>query len=280
MIVAAIVVVAGVGALVANLPRHGAKPGRLTSQSQANHEIAAENAARAKAINWLLQEASRADIVGCDPQFCQDLLSKDPSANVLTIETGANDPLGSTLVVATPAIRAQFGPRLESVYAPAVIASFGQGPAEIEILWGYPGGTAKYRSDLQTGLGYRKEADTQLLTNNQITVSPAARAQLLGGDIDPRLPQLLAIMADIHPVDILGFLDQSPGGGPASLMRAVDLATVDSKAHMTRTAYLSWIKGLVESQRSQYLPVWEQPATPGSGQAVLQIAYGAPSPLN
>ena len=278
-ILAAIVVVAGVAALALNLPRHGASPGRLTDQSQANQEIVAENAARAQTINWIRQEVNRADIVGCDPQFCQDLLSKDPSANVMTIEPGANDPLGSSLVVATDAIRAQFGPRLESVYAPAVIASFGKGPAEIEVLWEYPGGTAKYQSDLQAGLSYRKEADAQFLTNSQITVSPAARAQLLGGEIDPRLPQLLAIMADTHPVDIVGFLDQSPGGGPASLMRAVDLATVDSRAHMTRTAYLSWIKGFIEAQRSQYLPVWDQLATPGSGQGVLQIAYGAPSPL-
>jgi predicted Ser/Thr protein kinase len=278
-ILAAIVVVAGVAALALNLPRHGASPGRLTDQSQANQEIVAENAARAQTINWIRQEVNRADIVGCDPQFCQDLLSKDPSANVMTIEPGANDPLGSSLVVATDAIRAQFGPRLESVYAPAVIASFGKGPAEIEVLWEYPGGTAKYQSDLQAGLSYRKEADAQFLTNSQITVSPAARAQLLGGEIDPRLPQLLAIMADTHPVDIVGFLDQSPGGGPASLMRAVDLATVDSRAHMTRTAYLSWIKGFIEAQRSQYLPVWDQQATPGTGQAVLQIAYGAPSPL-
>ena len=160
-----------------------------------------------------MQQVTRADIVGCDPQFCHDLLGKDPSAHVLTLVPGANDPLGSTLVVATAAIQTQFGGRLESVYAPAVIASFGQGPAKFEILWVYPGGTAKYHSDLQTGLSYRQEAGAQLLTNRQITISPAARAQLLGGDIDPRLMQLLAIMADIHPVDIVGFVDQSPGGG-------------------------------------------------------------------
>jgi serine/threonine protein kinase len=281
MIAAATVLVAGVGGAIAlNLPRHGASPGQLTGQSQANQELAAEAQARAQAVNWILSQVSRAAVVGCDPTVCQELLGKDPSANVVQLGPGANDPLGSTLVVATAGIRAQFGVRLESVYAPAVIASFGKGPAEIDILWVYPTGTAKYRSDLQTGLSYRKAADAQLLTNSQITVSPAARAQLLGGDIDPRLPQLLAIMADIHPVDIVGFVDQSPGGGPASLLRGVDLATVDSRAHMTRAAYLSWIKSFIETQRSQYLPVWEQQSTPGTGQAVLQIAYGAPSPLS
>ncbi len=228
-----------------------------------------------------MQQASRADIVSCDPLVCQALVKKGfPPANVLPLGSGSNDPLGSSLVVATAAVEAQYGGRLESVYAPIVLASFGKGSARINIRWQYPGGTDKYQSVQGTDLGYRKTAEAQLLTNNQITVSPRARAQLLSGDIDPRLPQLLAIMADIHPVDIVAFVAQSPGGGPASLMRAVDLATVDSKAHMAPAAYLSWIKGFIESQRAQYLPVWTQPVTPPTGQSVLQIAYGAPSPLS
>jgi serine/threonine protein kinase len=280
-ILAAVVLVAGIGVLALNLPRHGASPGRLTGQSQANREIAAENAARAQAVNWIVQQASRADIVSCDSLVCQALVREGfPPANVLALGSGSNDPLGSTLVVATAAIEAQYGGRLASVYAPIVLASFGQGAAKINIRWLYPGGADKYQPVVQADLGYRKTADAQLLTNSQITVSPAAKAQLLTGDIDPRLPQLLALMAGFHPVDIVAFVDQSPGGGPASLMRAVDLATVDSKAHMTPAAYLAWIKGFIEAQRAQYLPVWTQQVTPPTGQSVLQIAYGAPSPLS
>jgi Protein kinase domain len=288
VILAAVVLVAGVGGLVFNLHRHGAAPGRLTGQSQYNQKgqsqynqkIAAEATDRALAVNWIVDQASRADIVSCDPTVCQELVNKGfPSTNVLPLGSGSNDPLGSTLVIATASIEAQYGSRLTSVYAPVILASFGTGEARINIRWVYPGGNAKYQSDLRTDLSYRRTADAQLLTNSQITVSPAARAQLLTGNIDPRLPQLLALMAGIHPVDIVGFLDQSPGGGPASLMRAVDLATMDSKAHMTRAAYLDWIKGFIEAQRSQYLPVWEQQVAPGTGQ-VFQIAYGAPSPLS
>jgi hypothetical protein len=285
MILAAIVLVGGIGALALNLPRHGAPPEQLTggqggtSPAQTSQELAREAAARTRAVNWILAQVSRAAVVSCDPQVCQELLSKDPSAHVMQLGPGANDPLGSTLVVATAAIRAQFGGRLESVYAPAVIASFGSGNARIEIRWVYPGGTAKYQSDLQTDLSARKSADAQLLTNSQIGVSPMARAQLLGGGIDPRLPQLLALMAGIHPVDVVDFVDQPPGGGPASLLQAVDLATTDSAAHMTRAAYLGWIHGFIETQRSQYLPVWVQQITLPTGQAVVRILYGAPSPL-
>lgn len=43
------------------------------------------------------------------------------------------DPLGSDVVVASLAVRNEFGTRLQSVYAPVVIASFGTGAGRIDI---------------------------------------------------------------------------------------------------------------------------------------------------
>src|SRR4029077_3670825 len=111
-----------------------------------------------------------------------------------------------------------------------------------------------------------------------IKASAPARAQLLSGDVDPRLPQLLAIMAESHPVHIVDFISQSPGGGPASLLRSVDLTTVDSTAHLTRAAYRGWI-AFIDAQRAQYRPSVQQ-VTLHPGQTVLRIGYGAPSPLS
>ena len=218
-------------------------------------ELAAENAVRKQAVTWILGQVSRAAIVSCDLQVCADLVSAGfPSGNLVTLGPTSNDPLGSTLVVATAAIRAQFGGRLDSVYAPAVIASFGSGNARIDIRLVYPGGTAKYRAVRQAALRARKAADAQLLANSQIEVSATARAQLLSGDIDPRLPQLLAIMAEIHPVHIVDFVNQSPGGGPASLLRSVDLATADTAAHMTRAAYLGWMQAFIARSEPSISP--------------------------
>jgi hypothetical protein len=75
------------------------------------------------------------------------------------------------------------------------------------------------------------------------------------------------------------FVNQSPGGGPASLLRSVDLATADPAAHLTPAAYLGWMKAFIDAQTAQYLPAWVQPVTLPTGQAVLRIGYGAPSPL-
>ena len=277
MLLAAILLVTGAGVLAINLPRRGPAAERLSGNSQ---ELAAEAAARTQALTWILQQVSRAAIVSCDPEVCADLVNKGfPSGNVLPLGNTSTDVLGSNLVVATAAIRAQFGSRLTSVYAPAIIASFGSGTAKIDILWVPPDGTAAYRADQQADLRARKIADALLLTNNHIEASPTAKAQLLSGDIDPRLPDLLAIMAHNHPVSIVDFVNQSPGGGPASLLRSVDLATVDPAAHLTPGAYLGSMRALIDAQTAQYLPAWVQPITLRTGQTVLRIGYGAPSPL-
>ena len=283
ILLAAGLLVAAVGVLAVNLPRHGTASEQLagSSRTQVTSKLAAEAVARKQAVTWILGQVSRAAIVSCDPQVCTDLVNAGfPSANLLTLGPTSNDPLGSTLVVATAPIRAQYGSRLASVYAPAIIASFGSGTARIDIRLVYPGGTARYGTLERTALRARKAADAQLLTNSQIAASATARAQLLSGDVDPRLPQLLAIMAQSHPVYIVDFINQSPGGGPASLLRSMDLATVDSTAHLTRAAYLGWMQAFIDAQRAQYLPASVQQVTLHTGQTVLRIGYAAPSPLS
>jgi hypothetical protein len=281
VLLAAILLVAGAGVLAFNIPRHGALSERLAgSHDRTSQELAAEAVARSGAITWILQQVSRAAVVSCDHQVCTDLVSRGfPSANLLTLGPASTDPLGSDLVVATAVIRAQFVGRLASVYAPAIIASFGSGNARIDIRLVFPGGTARYRAYEQEALSARKAADAQLLANSQIKVSATARAQLLSGDIDPRLPLLIAAMAASHPVRIVAFVNQSPGGGSASLLRSVDLAAVDRAAHLTQAAYLGWIEAFRDWQRAQYRPAWVQPVTLRTGQVVL-IGYAAPSPLS
>jgi hypothetical protein len=275
-----ILLVAGAGALAFTLPRHGAPPERLTGSQRQISQLGAEAAARTRAITWILHQVSPAAVVACDEEVCADLASSGfPSSNLLPLGPSSNDPLGSALLVATATVRNEFGSRLD-VYAPAVIASFGTGNTKIDIRWLYPGGAAAYRVALPATLRVRKAADAQLLTNRNIKFSATARTQILSGQIDPWLPLLLAIMAHSHPLRIVDFASQSPGGGPASLLRWVDLATTVPAAHLTRAAYLGWMRSFLDTQRTEYRPVWVQQVTLRTGQAVLRIGYGAPSLLS
>jgi serine/threonine protein kinase len=285
VLLAAILLVASLGVLAFNLPGRGTASDQLTgsrtrTSPPADQGLATEAAVRKQAVDWVVQQVSQGAIVSCDPLVCMELVSNGfPASDLLVLEPTSTDPLGSALVIATATIRAQFRGRLASVYAPAVIASFGSGSTGIAIRLVYSGGTATYPAAARAALIYRKGADAQLLANGQIKVSATARAQLLSGDIDPRLSLLLAEMGDIHPVQIVAFGDQSPGGGPASLLRSVDLAATDGAADMTSAAYLHWMQEIAHQQTAEYRPEWVQKITPRTGQAVLRIGYQAPSPL-
>jgi hypothetical protein len=277
---ALILLAAGAGGLAFSLSQRSPPVGRLTGHSVHTSQLAAEALARTQAITWILNQVSPAAVVSCDTQVCNDLAGSGfPLSQLSPLGPGSNDPLGSTLLVATATVRNQFGGRL-AVYAPALIASFGTGNARIDIWWLYPGGAAAYSDALPSALRVRKTADAQLLTNSNIRLSPIAREQVLSGQIDPSLPELLAIMAHSHPVYVVDFASQSPGGGPASLLRWMDLATTVKAAHLTRTAYLGWMQSFIGTQRAEYQPGWVQPVTLSTGQAVLRIGYGAPSPLS
>ena len=280
VLLAAIVLVAGIGGLAFNLPQRGASLEQLAGHAQVSQELADEAAARTEAISWILHQVSPAAVVSCDALVCAKLAGSGfPSSNLLSLGPTSNDPLGSDLVVGTATVRNQFGSRL-AVYAPAIIASFGTGNARIDIRWVYPGGATAYSAALPAALRVRKGADAQLLTNSNIRFSATARAQLLSGQVDPWLPDLIVIMAYRHPLYIADFASQSPGGGPASLLRWMDLATNVPAAHLTRAAYLGWMRSFIHTQRAEYQPVWVQQLTLRTGQAVLRIGYGAPSPLS
>jgi predicted Ser/Thr protein kinase len=279
VLLASLLLTGGGSGLALMLSRNGPQPAQKGRAAGGSGELAAEAAARTQAVTWILQQVSRAVVVSCDYQVCNDL-AQAGFPNLQTLGPGSFDPLGSTLIVATAAVRAQFGSRLASVYAPAVIASFGSGDAKIEIREMYEGGAPAFRAAVGPDLQARRTSDAELLTNRNITVSPAARAQLRSGNIDPRLPTLIALLADTKAVRIVDFGDPSPGGGPASLLRSVDLATRVAAAGLSAPAYLSWIQGLVNAQRTEYRPAWSRPLRLPGGQSVVRIEFAAPSPLS
>jgi hypothetical protein len=269
-------VVAGSGALSHALFRPKA-PGATPSAVVGRSPSASAAEARKAAVTWILHQVSRAAIVGCDSLVCRDLSNSGfPSVNQLG--NASNDLLGNTLVVATATIRNQFGTRL-AIWAPAILASFGKGNARIDIRWVYPGSATVYRTDLRTGLRDRKAIYVLVLKNSNIRLSATAKRQVRSGQIDPYLAQLIAEMAAYHPVRIVDFASQSPGGGPASLLRWVDLATTVRAAHLTPAAYLSGMRSVIRRVQAEYRPAWIQQVTLRSGLTVMRIGYAAPSPL-
>jgi hypothetical protein len=284
-VVLAAVAVVALGAGVAGvIIGHAATSTPATSSSAASRDprpgsvsaaaLGASAATRGKAATWIAGQVAASAIVACDPAMCAALQADGlPAARLLVLGTAAADPLGSDVVVATPAVRNQFGARLQSVYAPAVIASFGTGAGRIDVRAIAPDGTAAYLAALAVDRRSRISAGGQLLRNPRISVTAGARKALSAGDVDPRLLMMLAALVVEQPVRISAFGDPSPGASPVAPLRSAQLAPPGTGA--TATASLRSMLSFIDAQQQPFQPL--RAALVGS--SALTVEYAAPSPL-
>src|ERR1019366_6277741 len=150
--------------------------------------VAARRRIRQRAASWIAAQVSSAAIVACDPVMCAAIQARGfPPANLETLGPSSNDPLGSSIVVATPPVRGQFGSPVSQVYAPVIIASFGSGAASIDIRVTAAGGAAAYLGALRADVASRQQIGSELVHNSRLAAAPAARAELAAGQVDSRL---------------------------------------------------------------------------------------------
>jgi hypothetical protein len=230
------------------------------------------------AAAWVAQQVSHSTIVACDPEMCAALEARGmPAANLLPIQSSTTSLLDAQVVVATPAVRGQFGGRLDSVYAPLVMASFGSGPGRVDVQVIAPQGAAAYLTALRQDVATRQAAGAQLLVNKQIAVTAQARPQLEAGEVDSRLLILLPALAAVHPIQILAFGDSGPGAGPGVPWCSADLSGSGRTAGMADASYVSWLTAYV---RAQLLPFAGSITTlTQDDQLVVRIEFSRPSPL-
>jgi hypothetical protein len=243
-----------------------ARPSDAAQDTPNQLQIAA--ATRSQAAAWIKDQVLPGTVISCDTAMCQALETAGvPAADLDTVQPSTQDPLQSAVVVATPAVRNQFGSRLTSVYAPLLLASFGSGADRIDVLYVAPGGTAAFDAKLASDRAGRVVEGEQLLSNRSIRASEAARAELLAGDVDPRLLITLSALAGEMPLRLVAFDDSSPGA-------AVPLRGAEIGA--SGPARLSAMLAFWAVQRSQYKPSQYQEVTIAGGQTVVTVQYDAP----
>jgi hypothetical protein len=237
--------------------------------------INAATMARDQAAVWVARQVAPSAIVACDPAMCAALQASGvPAGRLLMLGTTAADPLGSDVVAATPALRSQFGARLETVYAPAVIASFGAGAARIDIRAMAPDGAAAYTAALDADRSARVSAGRQLLRNRRIQAGAGVRAALRAGEVDARLLAMFAALAAEQPLRILALADPSPGVASLAVpYRGAEIAP--GLAGTKSAARVGTMLSFLRAQRPPYLPTRAALA----GRSALNIEYAAPSPL-
>jgi len=264
------------GALTVALIRQAATaPGDPADPGGGSLRAAA--AARGAAAAYVVGQVSRGAIVACDPVMCSALQARGfPAGSLLTLGSSAGDPLGSDIVVATAAVRSQFGSRLTSEYAPVAIAGFGSGTARVEVLVTATEGAAAYRSDLRADQRARRRGGAALLRGGGVRCSPQACAALEAGQVDARLLITLVAMASQGQVHILAFGGAAPGASPGVPLRTVELA---SPAGASGRSYLRSTLSFLRAQRAPFLASVMTTTRLASGRIALIVGFAAPSPL-
>jgi hypothetical protein len=278
IVVLSVVAAMALGALVTlaftDQGQHASKVSSARPPSSAPSTPAALQAAgvnRGQAAAWIAQQILPSVLIGCDPLMCQALQAAGVSASRLSaVQPSAPDPLGVEVIVATPALRSQFGPRLATVYAPLVLASFGAGPQQIDIRYVAPGGTAAFEASLAPARTSRIQAGQQLLSNKNVQVSAQARSALLAGNVDPRLLITLGILIHQIPLRLIAFNDPSPGASSDIPLRGAEIGASASAGLSAMLAFLA--------QQTTYQPSQYREVRIAGGQ-VVTVQYDAPGPM-
>jgi len=236
-------------------------------------------AARAAAARWVSREVSRSDIIGCDAVMCTALVDAGvPSSDLLVLRPTAPDPLGADVLVATRVLQSQFGPRLRTEYAPAVLASFGKGSSAVAVRLVATYGAAAYELALRRDLAARQTAGTQLIGNKRIKLPATAEAQLAKGQVDPRLLITLPALAAKHPIRVVAFFDRAPGASSGVPLAGVELSGVDPLAGLSARAYLSWLTSFLRGQQTVYRAASVSTVT-HDGHSVVSVRFTWPTPI-
>lgn len=273
---AAIVLAVAILALVAiQLSGVLSKPGSASGTAagagtSGASSLSAAAAARNQAAAWVAQQVGSNNVIACDPVVCSALLGRGiPAGRLLPLQSAGANPFGADVIVASPAVRSEYGSELTSVYAPGLIASFGTGAARVDVRAVAAGGGAAYRAADQPDLNARKAAGAQLLRNPRFRATAQAARQITAGQVDARLLVTLASLVSQRAVSVVSFGGTGPGA-PVQF-RQVTITSPGGQGSAL-TADLDQVR----TQRTPYLPENATIVHPG-GPTVLRIEFGAPS---
>jgi hypothetical protein len=200
------------------------------------------------------------------------------------------DPDDVGIVVATATVRSQMT-RLATVFAPAVLASFGKGGANVTIrMVASDSSAADFERQLRADWQTRKTIGASLLRNSAISATSSAAVQLKAGNADSRLLILLSALVQFAgPVKVLGFGGGGPGRSPGIPLMAAyitpelpktdgSLTSAAAKAAMAEAA--GKIEKFLKAQWTALKAESYRERTTANGQIVVQLDVSAPLQFN
>jgi hypothetical protein len=239
-----------------------------------------EAAVRDEAIAWIVRQLRPGATVSCEQAMCAALEARGlPARDLLVLGPLSPDPRHTDVVVETATVRSLFGTSLDLAWSPAVLASFGSGPAGITVRVVAAHGAVAYQTALIGDLAAGKAAAARLLAVRRISVAATARAQLAAGLVDLRLLSALTALSRQLPVSLVDFGNVGAGANEGVPLRFADLSQASPAAGLTRAGYIRSVRSALSGLDTRFRPVRTVPVVLPDGQAVLRVEFTAPSPF-
>ncbi len=274
LVAALVVIVAGALGIAVSL-YYVRAPADIPAAAQSQ-----ELMSRDQAATWVAQQVSHSAIVACDQQMCAALAAdRFPTRNLRVLGPTTPYPVTSAVVVVTAVVRHTFGTSF-SDWAPAVLAAFGSGSAQVSVRVVAPHGAAVYKTAASADLAARETSGRALLGVPDVVASATASKQLTAGQVDSRLLLAIAGLAADRAIDIVDFGNIAPGQDPDIPLRFADLAVNDqAAAPLGSSAYVRSVVADLGAVSTQFRPASTGTVVLPSGQKVLRVQFTAPSPL-
>ena len=223
-VAAAVMLTARSPAASSGSQRAAVRPRLTPAQAAAQAAAAAAAQANGKAAaSWIAAQVGHGMVIGCDPATCAAILAAGYPTGGQVILQGVSLPGPGSLIVASAAVRAQYGPQLAS-RAPAVIAAFGTGASAVQVRLAVAGGPQAYSQSASSALAARRRAGHKLLQVPSVHARGAAKNDLSLGLVDPRLTAALRRLAAHYPVVLVRFGDAGPLAGGTVPFRMAEIA--------------------------------------------------------
>jgi hypothetical protein len=159
-----------------------------------------------------------------------------------------------------------------------VLASFGTGSAQTAVRVVAADGAAAYLRSLRADVAARASAGRQLLQNPRLHPAATARRALAAGQVDSRLLTVFAALATMHTVDVVDFPAPAAGASAGMPLRSADIAPASPGTRL-RPNTIGSLADFLRGQLTPYRPAHISVVRLASGQPVLRVEFGAPSPL-
>ena len=253
---------------------------RLTP-AQAAVQAAAAAAAQANgkaAASWFATQARHGLVIGCDPATCAAILAAAyPTGGQVVLQPGVSLPGPGSVIVASAAIRAQYGAQLAG-RAPDVLAAFGTGASGVQVRLAVAGGAHAYSQAARRALAARRRAGHKLLQVRNVHARKITKNELSSGRVDPRLTAVLRRLAQHYPVVLVHFGDAGPSAGKAALYRMAEIAVPMTGLGRRKVSDLRGMEKLLKTQRAGNRAEL-MPKHLAGGKLILELKFLAPSPL-